>query len=225
VELKENTMTWQILLPRQLIDSYEVHNYRHAAEVLATAYPSALTEISQALGSFRLTANDIMAAGGNESGITKRFRDLLRPNGWEETKVTADLLIRRAVGKKATEEDDEASPDFLRKGYIEGHKIDFVKGSVALDFEWNSKDQTFDRDLYALRTFYECGVIAVGVLVTRSAELNAIFRDLGVMQKYGASTTWMGKLIPRLEAGRNGGCPVLVLGITPRLVTDWSAPK
>jgi hypothetical protein len=215
-------MTWRVHLPAALTELYEVHSYRHAAEVLATAYPSALAEIGAALSNFRLTTQDIKEPGGNESGITKRFRDLLRPNGWLETKVTADLLVRRATGRKADEEDDAANPEFIRKGYIEGHKIDFVKGSVALDFEWNSKDQTFDRDLYAMRTFYECGVIAAGVLVTRSESLNAVFRKLGVHQKYGASTTWMGKLLPRLEAGRNGGCPVLVLGITPRLITDWS---
>ncbi|MFI5102054.1 MAG: BglII/BstYI family type II restriction endonuclease [Terriglobales bacterium] len=32
-----------------------------------------------------------------------------------------------------------------------------MKGGVALDVEWNSKDQTFDRDLYAFRTFFEFG--------------------------------------------------------------------
>jgi len=62
------------------------------------------------------------------------------------------------------------------------------------------------------------------VLVTRSAELDRVFASLGpeVKAKYGASTTWMGKLKYRLEAGRGGGCPVLALGITPRTVTDWS---
>lgn len=29
-----------------------------------------------------------------------------------------------------------------------GHNIDFLKGRVAFDLEWNSKDQTFDRDLF-----------------------------------------------------------------------------
>jgi len=99
--------------------------------------------------------------------------------------------------------------------------------------EWNSKDQTFDRDLYALRAFHECGIISVGVLVTRSASLNPVFEvvpqlnkqgdEVGktVRAKYGASTTWMGKLLYRLNAGRHGGCPVLVFGITPRLITDW----
>ena len=43
-----------------------------------------------------------------------------------------------------------------------------------------------------------------------------------VSAKYGASTTWMGKLLYRLNAGRHGGCPVLVFGITPKLIEDWN---
>jgi len=44
---------------------------------------------------------------------------------------------------------------------------------------------------------------------------------LNIKKKYGASTTWMGKLIPRIKAGRHGGCPLLVAGITPAVFTDW----
>ncbi|MFR8003294.1 MAG: BglII/BstYI family type II restriction endonuclease [Hydrogeniiclostridium sp.] len=31
--------------------------------------------------------------------------------------------------------------------------------------------------------------------------------------KYGASTTWIGKLLYRLKSRRNGGCPILAVGI------------
>ena len=96
--------------------------------------------------------------------------------------------------------------------------MDYLKGRVAFDLEWNSKDQTFDRDLYAFRAFFDYNAISVGVLVTRSIGLNIILKELGILAKYGASTTHLGKLIPRLEAGRNGGCPVLVFGITPGLL-------
>lgn len=44
--------------------------------------------------------------------------------------------------------------------------------------EWNSKDQTFDRDLLAMRTYFDCGLIEVGVIVTRSEELNQIFKNI-----------------------------------------------
>ena len=59
--------------------------------------------------------------------------------------------------------------------------------------------------------------------MTRSENLNPVFKQLGIMSKYGASTTWMGKLLYRLKAGRHGGCPVLVLGITSKLIEEDQA--
>ena len=100
------------------------------------------------------------------------------------------------------------------------HKIDYIKGRVAFDLEWNSKDQTFDRDLFAFRTFFDYNKISVGIIVTRSEDLNSLFRELGITQKYGASTTHLGKLLPRLKAGRGGGCPLLIFGITRRLLQE-----
>lgn len=41
--------------------------------------------------------------------------------------------------------------------------IDFLKGRVAFDLEWNSKDQTFDRDLLAMRTYYDCDIVSDGL--------------------------------------------------------------
>jgi hypothetical protein len=56
--------------------------------------------------------------------------------------------------------------------------------------------------------------------VTRSDELQAIFDQLGRGDSYGASTTHMSKLLPRLEGGSGGGCPILVLGITQKLYVE-----
>ena len=115
----------------------------------------------------------------------------------------------------------------LIEGYIDGHNIDFIKGKVAFDLEWNSKDQTFDRDLLAMRTYFDCGLIEVGIIVTRSEELNDIFKELKdtkgkpLMPKYGASTTWMGKLEYRLKSRRNGGCPILAIGIKKPCVEGY----
>lgn len=132
--------------------------------------------------------------------------------GWKEKNLAAELKVYEVKG----------SEHELKSTIHHGsHKVDYLKGRVAFDLEWNSKDQTFDRDLYAFRAFFEYDAISVGILVTRSNELDPLFRKLGVMPKYGASTTHMGKLLPRLEAGRNGGCPVLVFGITTKLLTDY----
>lgn len=230
---------------------YEVYSYRHAAAILANSFPEELAEIERALLDFRITVQDIGIPGGNESVMPKKFSRTLRPAGWVETRIQGDLLVRMQEYDELFSADGKIrkvkraeSESRLIENFIDGHKIDYVKGRVALDLEWNSKDQTFDRDLYAMRAFHECGLISAGVMVTRSASLNPVFAvvpqltktgepDLyktgtkagqpkNVRAKYGASTTWMGKLLYRLNAGRHGGCPVLVFGITPRLITDWS---
>ena len=204
-------------IPQAIEDLYEVHNFRHAAEVLATGCSAEFEELMEALAGFRLTTADILAPGGNESQIPKRVAALLRPKCWFETRIHGDLIVTVNTFTDAGRVQNETKLE----NFLDGHKVDFVKGAVAFDLEWNSKDQTFDRDLYAFRTFHEAGVISAAVLLTRSEALNGIFKKLGVMNKYGASTTWMGKLLYRIKAGRGGGCPVLVLGITPALIEDW----
>lgn len=204
-------------IPADFLELYEVHNYRHAAEVLATGCPEEFKELIGALRKFRLTTEDILTKGGNESQIPKRVATLFRPLRWYETRIRGDLVVTiETHGEDGIEKTETRLDDFM-----DGHKVDFVKNRVAFDLEWNSKDQTFDRDLYAFRAFHEAGVISAAVLLTRSESLNEVFKALKVMTKYGASTTWMGKLLYRLKAGRNGGCPVLVLGITPKLIKDW----
>jgi len=106
-----------------------------------------------------------------------------------------------------------------------------LKDKVAFDLEWNSKDQTFDRDLMAMRTYFDCGLVEVGIIVTRSKELNDIFKEIkdekgkSIMPKYGASTTWMGKLEYRLKARRNGGCPILAIGIGKGCIEGYQDGK
>jgi hypothetical protein len=224
----------------EVLALYDVYSYRHAAAILANSFPEELREIEAALLSFSITKRDIGTPGGNESDMPKKFSRTLRPAGWVESRIQGDLLVRMQEydelflpnGKVRKVKRSESTPRLI-ENFIDGHKIDYVKGRVAFDLEWNSKDQTFDRDLYAFRAFHECGLISAGVMVTRSEKLNPVFdkvpqlnkagEEVGksVKAKYGASTTWMGKLLYRLNAGRHGGCPVLVFGITPKLIEDW----
>jgi len=234
-------------IPKDILDRYEVHSYRNAAVVLSETRRTEFEELLGALRSFSITKEMIRTAGGNESDIPKLLSGSLRPLGWHETVVQGDLLVKMfwkeqvRTTPKGKAVFEKRQREILREKYLDGHKIDYVKGKVAFDLEWNSKDQTFDRDLYAFSAFSQTGVIDAAVLVTRSAELNPVFRKLGqalkkdgspefksngeprmTHEKYGASTTWMGKLLYRLNAGRNGGCPVLVVGITPKCIDDWS---
>ncbi|MBP2294123.1 BglII/BstYI family type II restriction endonuclease [Azospirillum rugosum] len=230
------------LFPPDFHALYEVHSFRNAARILAHACRSEFDEMIRTLMAFRIRTEEIVTSGGNKSRIAKNMEDLLNPLGWHETRIQGDLFIRRIIttrdprpGHAPRRREPVARQHeelFKVERFIDGHKIDFVKGRVSFDMEWNSKDQTFDRDLYAARTFYECGVVSAGVLLTRSADLVPLFQDIArrvdmkdFHNKYGASTTWMPKLLYRLNAGRGGGCPILVLGMRPALVSDFDAWK
>ena len=215
--------------PVALMERFEFHSYGHALEILTGSFPLCWRELCESLDRFRITTDELLAAGGNETAIPKKFDDVLYPLGWKEIKITGDLLIKM-YPRKANQRGRFSEQPFDEKtiaGWIDGHNIDFIKNKVAFDLEWNSKDQTFDRDLLAMRTYFDCGLIDVGVIVTRSEELNDVFRALKdgrgepLIKKYGASTTWMGKLIPRLNSRRNGGCPILAVGIRKPCVIDW----
>ncbi len=215
------------MIPVEIKNKFEILNYGHALEILTTNYQSEWDDIIGCLKNLSITTEEIMTAGGNKSPIPAKFDDYLFPRGWTETKITADLLVKKMDREKRTAQggrfEADRTEDILVEGFIDGHNVDFIKGKVAFDLEWNSKDQTFDRDLLAMRNYYDARIIEVGIIITRAENLNDVFSSLGkeIKMKYGASTTWMGKLKPRLDARRNGGCPILAIGITKGCVSDY----
>lgn len=251
----------RLFLPTEVRMRYEILNFRNAAQILSTSAKEEHHDLMLVLQSFTLSIDDIRRPGGNESDIPKRLSEMLVPRGWNETQIKGDLHISKFISSRKSKRNKNAlSPKdgeivntdaepmgpvgpaetIIRRNYLDGHKVDFIKGRVAFDLEWNSKDQTFDRDLYAFRTFYECDLIDVAVILTRGRDLHEVFGRLGqdtdsegrpklgkdgkpklLKNKYGASTTWLGKLEYRLIAGRQGGCPVLAFGITRRVIHDW----
>ena len=220
------------LFPPTVKRKFEILSYRNAAAILSQNFPRQFSQIVRALDEFEITTTMIRLPGGSKGPIAKYVDKLFTAPDWQETRIIADLHVKLMPPKG-----DKILREYLRAGYLDGHRIDFVSGKVALDLEWNSKDQTYDRDLYAFSAFHAAGAIEVGVLLTRGNSLDTDFmRNLGkvltktgeegaedVYKKFGASTTFMGKLQYRLDAGRNGGCPVLALGITPRCVSDYLA--
>lgn len=223
-------MSLKKYIDEDLLTKFEFHNYGHALEILHDAFPIEWKELQECLRRLYLTLDDIRTAGGNESPIPKKFDEVLYPFGWREIRISGDLIVKKYPRQTAQRRGRFADEPFeieTIQGYIDGHNIDFLKNRVAFDLEWNSKDQTFDRDLLAMRTYFDCGLIDVGVIVTRSEELNDIFRQevdstgQALIRKYGASTTWMGKLTYRLDSRRNGGCPILAIGIGKECVEGY----
>jgi hypothetical protein len=199
-------MTTIHLVPEDIRKLYEVHEWRNATGVLKTAHPNEWEDILDVLRAFRLYHEDVLARGGNKSIHARRIDSLFYSRGWEEKEF-----------KTAIKVDDQTieSPT---------HKVDCYKGKVALETEWNNKDPFFDRDLNNFRLLFELRAVDVGVIITRCAELQTLFKSLGGGARKGASTTHIGKLLPKIEGGGGGGCPVLAFGITESLYTNEAAP-
>ena len=228
-------MSIERYIPEDVRSRFEFNNYNHAIEILSQAFPNEWSEILEAVRRVEITIDDLREAGGNETKIPGKFDDVLYPYGWREIRISGDMHIKfypRRSDQRGRFS-DTPSEEKVITGYIDGHNIDFLKNRVAFDLEWNSKDQTFDRDLLAFRTYYACAIVTTGIIITRCEELNDVFRTVfdynvrtgrwePIMRKYGASTTWMGKLLPRLDSRRNGGCPILAIGIKKECIIDWS---
>lgn len=190
------------LVPSAIQNRFDVREWRNGLAVLHTAHSEEWRNILTVLGEFELHASEILKAGGSKSVIAGRLDNRLYELGWQEKTYGTATIV------------DEVRYD------TPTHKVDCVKGRVALEVEWNNKDPFFDRDLNNFRLLFELRAIDVGVIITRATELQAIFNDLGKGTSFGNSTTHLNKLLPRLEGGAGGGCPVVVFAITKACYID-----
>ena len=179
-------------------NKYFVQEWGHALAILAHEFPEQFQDICDVLNNFELRKSNLVVGGGRKSNVSGYLDTQLYARGWREKSFETSMTIDGTVREVPT------------------HKIDCVKGRVALDIEWNNKTEFYDRDLNNFRLLHDRKAISVGIIVTRTTELQTeIFTPLGIKSKYGASTTHISKLIPKVEGGGAGGCPLLVIGIKP----------
>ena len=190
------------LVPDDLLDRYHVKEWRNAAGVLATACPAEWRDVQDVLRGFRLLQSEVLVGGGNRSLSSQRIDEALYAKGWKEKGFRTSITV---------DENEFASPT---------HAVDCFKNGVAVEMEWNNKDPFFDRDLNNFRLLFDLRAIQVGIVITRSWELQEIFRRLGKGTSYGKATTHHEKLWPKVEGGGGGGCPVLTFAIRPTNFVD-----
>jgi hypothetical protein len=185
------------LVPDDLHARYHVKEWRNATGVLATACPEQWSDIQAVLRGFRLLKSEVIVGGGNRSLISRRIDEAFYARGWQEKGFATAITV-----------DDQTTDSPT-------HAVDCLKGGVAVEMEWNNKDPFFDRDLNNFRLLFDLRAIQVGVIITRSWELQEIFKRLGKGASYGKATTHHEKLWPKIEGGGGGGCPVLTFAIRP----------
>lgn len=182
-------------LPPAILANYEVYEWRHATAILKNDFPAEFADVISVLSAFVLRKSHILAAGGGKSLISSALDGALTGLGWREKGFATSIVVDGLTYQTPT------------------HKIDCYKNRVGLDIEWNNKTEFYDRDLNNFRLLHERNALSVGIIVTRASELQSTFKLLNKHLSYGASTTHMNKLKPRIDGGSGGGCPILVFGI------------
>ncbi|MBI3917976.1 MAG: restriction endonuclease [Betaproteobacteria bacterium] len=191
------------LLPAELRSLYEVHQWRHACAILKQDFPGELNDIVDVLTRFRLPKSGLVKGGGNKNPATSGWIDSeFYKKGWAEKEFDVKIKVDASEKESPT------------------HSIDCYRNQVGLEIEWNNKDPFFDRDLNNFRLLNSIGVLSVGIIVTRCDELQQIVNKLGRGSSFGQATTHMSKLLPKIEGGGAGGCPVLVFGISKKLYVE-----
>lgn len=178
---------------------YEVHEWRHALAILSSDFPDELADIESVLTAFRLRKSWIDVGGGRKSKVAEFIDSGLTNKGWVAKNFDTKFVVDSV---------ETASPT---------HEVDCFKNRVALEIEWNNKDPFYDRDLNNFRLLFDLRVASVGIVITRCDELQSVFNDIGRGSSFGASTTHLSKLLPRIQGGGGGGCPLLVFGIRKAL--------
>lgn len=190
------------LLPQFIRDHYEVHEWKHACAILKEDFPDEWEDLVAVLTAFRLKKSYITTPGGSKSQVSRFIDSYLYARDWVEKEFATHVEIDGARRETPT------------------HKIDCYRNRVGVEIEWNNKDPFYDRDLNNFRLLFDLRAISVGVIITRCDDLQDIFNELGRGSSYGASTTHMSKLLPRIEGGGGSGCPLLVLGISKALYVE-----
>lgn len=183
------------VIPKKVRARYKIEERGHASAILAGDFPREFDDIIHCLETFALKKSHILTPGGGKSPISTSLDAFLHERGWQEKSFDIKITI-----------DGSPVP-------IPTHKIDNFRNRVGIEVEWNNKTEFYDRDLNNFRLLKELRVLSVGVIVTRLSELQALFDKLGKGASYGASTTHWDKLIPKVDGGGAGGCPLLLIGM------------
>lgn len=197
------------LIPKELLDLYEFHQWRNAIAVLSGAFPTEWTDILEILAAFRILRTDIGEVGekgGGKSKVAIRMDRMSRERKWRPQEFGTSIVVR--------------TPEDVHTIDSPTHEVDCFKAKVALELEWNNKTEFYDRDLNNFRLLFDLRVADVGVIITRCDELQTIFDGLGKGSSYGPTTTILSKLKRKLDGGAGGGCPVLAVGMKPTLYLD-----
>lgn len=185
------------LFPDHVRNKFRIEERHHATAILSADFSHEFDDILAWMEQFSLRRSAILKRGGNKSLIAKEIDAFFQNEcgGWTKRRFSTSVMVDDIASETPT------------------HEIDNFRNRIGIEMEWNNKTEFYDRDLNNFRLLWQLNVVSVGVLIVRLTELQDIFNDLGKGKSYGASTTHWDKLIPKVDGGGGGGCPLLLIGM------------
>lgn len=188
---------------------------RYADIIMSEAFPERWKQLHEVLGTYSISTTELEAGGGGRTPFVARFDSSLEAHGWGKRNISVEKLVDGEPVMK-----------------VRGHEIDMfaVNSSdapypgIGCEMEWNNKDPFYDRDLLNFQALHHEGVMAVGIIVTRGPNLQSwlervILHPGRRTSKYGRASTHWDKLVPRVNLGGGGECPLILIGIEPERIT------
>lgn len=148
------------------LSNWEVADINDADLLFAHHFEEECNFLKSALSSWQLKLEEhIIKRGGGLADQTKSLTDIFEKQGWKKNNIAIQKRIsfQHTYGDIVSQNSNTHEID---------HLIENNKGKkIALEIEWNNKDEFFDRDFQAMRRLYEEGIIEGGIIITRGPSL------------------------------------------------------
>lgn len=167
-------------------NGFSIADRNHAGTILHHKFRAAENDIEESLLGLSLPISWIIGSGGGLSKPTQMMREAFEDHGWDKknyaiTKVISEtvnepIVTHGSTGEVTIKSEHSIVNVVTDQSHEIDHAKDFDESTIALEIEWNNKDTFFARDLSTFRQLYQSEIIEMGIIVTRSAGLQASFK-------------------------------------------------
>ena len=139
---------------------WAIEEINNAELIISHQFRDETNFISESLVNWNLrTEEHIIKRGGGLADQTQELTTLFESKNWRKNTIS----IQKNISFEHT------FPDVLVQDsstHIIDHLVQNKVGKkVALEIEWNNKDEFYDRDFQAMRRLYEEGIIEAGIIM------------------------------------------------------------
>ena len=158
---------------KALVDKgWEIISINHGELIAKIEFKEEFDKIVHALSNWNIEIeNNIIKRGGGQADQTLELTRIFHGHDWFKNRIKVENLVS-FESKFASVSSNSTT-----------HEIDHIISNIsnkmiALEIEWNNKDEFFDRDFQSMRGLYELGVIDLAVIVTRGEKLEQSFKPM-----------------------------------------------